>query len=166
MVPARNRNWLPSIFNDFFGDEWMSMHTKQQAAPAVNIIEQEKSYCIEVAAPGMCREDFTVRIEDDNQLVIALEKKSSHDSDSSAGPAPAPESGEKREEKRIPAEKRSATYLRRDFSYTSFRQSFMLPDEVDRSKIAARMHHGVLTIELPKKETAHDLPTSRRIEIR
>lgn len=155
MTPARrNQNWLPSIFNDFFGDEWLPMQTKQQAAPAVNILEHEKSYRIEVAAPGMCREDFTVRIENDNQLVIALEKKSTRGAEPNRDGA-----DDKREEKQ-------PTYLRREFSYTSFRQSFILPDEVDSTKIDAKMHHGVLTIDLPKRENRHELPASRQIEIK
>lgn len=155
MMPVRrDQHWLPSIFNDFFGDDWLSLRTKQQAAPAVNIIEHEKSYCIEVAAPGMCKEDFTVRIENDNQLVIALEKRTENEAK--------PTENGKDESK---TERRS-TYLRRDFTYSSFRQSFLLPDEVDCTKIDAKMHHGVLTIELPKREVKHETPATRQIEIK
>lgn len=155
MMPVRrDQHWLPSIFNDFFGDEWLPLRTKQQSAPAVNIIEHEKSYCIEVAAPGMCKEDFTVRVENDNQLVIALEKRTEA------------ETKQNPEEKNESKSERRSTYLRREFSYASFRQSFILPDEVDRSKIDAKMHHGVLTIELPKREVEHATPATRQIEIK
>ena len=58
------------------------------------------------------------------------------------------------------------TYLRREFSYTSFRQSFTLPDDVDREGIAATMEHGVLTVDLPKKDMTKETPASRQIEIR
>jgi HSP20 family protein len=105
MLPARrNQYWLPSIFNDIFDDDFMNYTpAKQFASPAVNIIENEKDYEIEVAAPGMSKEDFKVRLENDNELVISLEKKN-----------------EDKHEKK--------NYLRREFSYASFKQSFIIPD--------------------------------------
>ena len=74
MMPVRRtQNWLPSIFNDFFDNEWM---TKANAtAPAINVIESEKEYKVEVAAPGMTKEDFNVRIDEDNNLVISWRKR-------------------------------------------------------------------------------------------
>lgn len=158
MPVRRNQYWLPSVFNDFFGDEWPAAR-KQQAAPAVNIIENERDYRIEVAAPGMTREDFCVKIENDNELVIALEKRTEHEEG-------APDSRGEKHGKEEGAQKKQGTYLRREFSYTSFRQSFILPDEVDRTKIEASMGHGVLTVELPKKEEVYRAPETRQIEIR
>ncbi len=158
MVPVtKNQSWLPSIFNDVFGDDWMPMHRKQHAAPAVNIIEHEKKYCIEVAAPGMCKEDFSVRIEHENHLVIALEKSSCKTSEK--GKEESATSTDKDADKQ-------PTYLRRDFTYNAFRQSFILPEEVDVAKIDAHMKHGILVIELPKKEPTNTLPVSRPIEIK
>nr|MBE6191386.1 Hsp20/alpha crystallin family protein [Rikenellaceae bacterium] len=157
MVPVtKNQTWLPSLFGDFFGEDWMPLHRKQHAAPAVNIIEHEKEYRIEVAAPGMCKEDFSVRIEHENQLVIALEKSSCKTKDN----------GEKESSEKSEAAQKEPTYLRRDFTYQSFRQSFILPEEVDNTKIDAKMHHGVLTICLPKKAPSEKTPVSRRIEIK
>ncbi len=138
---VRNQNWLPSLFDDFFGDRWIESH--QFASPAVNIIENEKSFDIEVAAPGMTKDDFKINLSPDNELTISLEKKS--------------ENEEKSEKK--------GTYLRRDFAYTSFKQSFILPDEVDESKIQAKMEHGVLHIEMPKKEVTVQKNQERQIEI-
>ena len=97
MTPARtNQNWLPSIFNEFLDNNWLA-ERRNATAPAVNIIEDEDEYKVEVAAPGMTREDFKVHINEDNELIISLEKKSE----------------EKEEDK-----KRKGTYLRREFSYT------------------------------------------------
>ena len=75
MVPARrnNQNWLPSIFNDFFDNEWLEKGNT--TSPAVNIIENEDEFRIEVAAPGMTKEDFHVDVNPDNELVISMEKK-------------------------------------------------------------------------------------------
>lgn len=142
MLPARrNQYWLPSLFNDIFDDDFMNYTpAKQFASPAVNIIENEKDYQIEVAAPGMSKEDFKVRLENDNELVIALEKKN-----------------EDKHEKK--------NYLRREFSYASFKQAFIIPDEVEAEGINAAMVDGVLKITLPKKEVSVKTPASRQIEI-
>ena len=67
MMPVRRtQSWLPSIFNDFFDNDWM---VKANAtAPAINVFETEKEYKVELAAPGMTKEDFNVRIDEDNNL--------------------------------------------------------------------------------------------------
>lgn len=144
MLPARRNqnNWLPSIFNDFFDDDFVSFTpAKQFASPAVNILENEKNYEIELAAPGMKKEDFRIHVENNDELVISLEKK--HEE-------------EKKEKK---------NYLRREFSYSSFRQSYILPDEVAVENISAAMTDGILKITLPKKEETVKTPASRQIEI-
>lgn len=110
MMPVRRtQSWLPSIFNDFFDNDWM---VKANAtAPAINVFETEKEYKVELAAPGMTKEDFNVRIDEDNNLVISMEKKT-----------------ENKEEKK------EGRYLRREFSYSKFQQTMILPDNVDKEK--------------------------------
>ena len=75
MMPVRrnNQTWLPSIFNDFFDNEWMEK--SNATAPAINVLENEKSYDLEVAAPGMTKEDFKVTLDENGDLVINMEKK-------------------------------------------------------------------------------------------
>lgn len=76
MMPTRkynNQNWLPSIFNDFFDNEWLTR--ANATAPAINVIESDKDYKVEVAAPGMTKEDFNIHISENNELVISMEKK-------------------------------------------------------------------------------------------
>src|SRR5574344_147451 len=76
MVPSRrtvNQNWLPSIFNDFFDNEWMER--SNATAPAINVLESDRSYDIELAAPGMTKEDFKVTLDENGDLVINMEKK-------------------------------------------------------------------------------------------
>ena len=137
----RNQDWLPSIFNEFFNDDFMGLTpAKQFASPAVNVIENEKDYTLELAAPGMTKNDFSVRLVSDNELVISLQKKD-----------------EKKGEKK--------NYLRREFSYASYQQTFVIPEEVKIEAIAAAMNDGVLTITLPKKEEITKVPASRQIEI-
>ena len=76
MLPARRTHdsWLPDIFNDFFDNSWMERTT--YTAPAINVIENEKEYDVELAAPGLTKEDFKVHIDADNNLHIEMEKKS------------------------------------------------------------------------------------------
>ena len=141
MMPVRRtQNWLPDIFNDFFDNDLM---VKTNAtAPAINVIENENDYKIEVAAPGMTKEDFNVHVDEDNNLVISMEKKN-----------------ENKEEKK------EGRYLRREFSYTKFQQALILPDDVDKEKISAEVNNGVLNVELPKlaKDT---VKAKRTIEIK
>ena len=145
MVPVRrNQNWLPSIFNDFLTNDWL-MERRNTTAPAVNIIENDDEYKIEVAAPGMTREDFKVHINEDNELIISMEKRSE----------------EKEEDK-----KHKGTYLRREFSYTQFQQSLLLPDNVERDKISAKVEHGVMSTDIPKKKVTETASAARQIEIK
>lgn len=145
MVPARrNQNWLPSIFNDFLNNDWL-MERRNATAPAVNILENDDEYKIEVAAPGMTKEDFKVHINEDNELIISMEKKSE----------------EKEEDK-----KHKGTYLRREFSYTQFQQSLLLPDNVERDKISAKVEHGVMCIDIPKKKVTETTAATRQIEVK
>lgn len=144
MIPVRkynNQNWLPSIFNDFFDNNWM---VKTNAtAPAINVIESEKDYKVEVAAPGMTKDDFNIHLSEDNELVITMEKKN-----------------ENQEE-----DKENKKYLRREFSYTKFQQALILPDDVEKENISASVSEGVLTITLPKLQPEEKAKVSRQIEI-
>lgn len=188
MPAIKNQNWLPSLFNDFFGDEWLALSQyKRMSTPAVNVIENEHDYTVEVAAPGMTKEDFHIDINADNELVINLEKRSETTVpetkntpvdktayDAEKGKTHEYEGGhaENREMKYSPSTaaatkpSKNGHYLRREFSYSSFRQSFTLPESIERDKISAKMENGVLRIEIPKKTTAEAAPTTRCIEIK
>ena len=74
-IKRQNQNWLPSIFNDFFNDEWFPMRAAMSAAPAINVKESDKAFEIEMAVPGMTKEDFKVHVNDKDQLVVSVEKK-------------------------------------------------------------------------------------------
>lgn len=170
MVPViRNRNWLPNWLDDFFGDDWAVSRTNQFASPSVNIIEKDKCFCIEVAAPGMTRDDFRVSINEGNELVVSLEKCS----ESGAQPSDKHEgkNGSKHESKHESdnrekmSDEDKKTYLRREFSYGSFRRSFILPENIDKTGISATMKNGVLSIDLPKKEEDKTASETREIAI-
>ena len=140
MLPIMSRNqWLPTVFNDLFNTDFLPKASA--TAPAINVAESDKEYTVELAAPGLKKEDFKVNINDDGNLVIKMEQKS-----------------EQKEEDK------SRHYLRREFSYSKYEQTLILPDDVEKEKIAAKVEHGVLTINLPKIEAAQKKP-ARQIDI-
>ena len=126
MLPVISRNnWMPEVFNDFFDTDFMT-RTKA-TAPAINVKETEKDYTVEVAAPGMTKDDFNVNIDKDGNLHIHMESKN-----------------EKKDEDK------KSHYLRREFSYSKYEQTLLLPDDVNKDAIEAKVNDGVLTVTLPK----------------
>ena len=109
------------------------------SSPAINVKENDKEYKVEIAAPGMSKDDFKIRINEENELVVTLEHKD-----------------EKKDEK----------YLRREFSYSHFEQTLLLPDDIKKEEISASMEHGVLNITLPKNTEAPVTPKERFIDIK
>ena len=80
----RNQEWLPSVFNDIIGNNFFEHAAVSATSPAVNVIEKQQEYIVEVAAPGMTKDDFKVNIDEDDNLVVALEKETSANNDKSA----------------------------------------------------------------------------------
>lgn len=119
--------WLNDVFDTFFNDSFISDRMIARV-PAVNIAETEGDYHIELAVPGLKREDFKISL-DKNILSISAEKKSE-----------ASEEGRK--------------YNRREYSYTSFVRSFTLPETADQSNIEAEYIDGILQINVAKREEA------------
>lgn len=134
---------IPSLLNDFFTDDWLNSslaNWKSTGAtlPAVNVKETNDDFSIEVAAPGMKRDDFKVEL-DNNVLTISSERESNSEEKGSDG-----------------------NYTRREFSYQSFQRSFTLPENhVEGDKIAARYVDGILHITVPKKEEAKVKPAKQ-----
>ncbi|MBP5721322.1 MAG: Hsp20/alpha crystallin family protein [Bacteroidales bacterium] len=142
MLPVRRMHdsWLPDIFNDFFDNSWMER--TNYTAPAINVIETEKEYEVELAAPGLDKEDFKVHVDEEGLLHIEMEKKSENKEG-----------------------KKHGRYLRREFSYEKFQQTLLLPDDVEREKIEAKVEKGVLNIHLPKKELIQKPASVKQIDI-
>lgn len=146
---ARRNEWFPEIFNDFFGTNWVPTLKTNTTAPAINVMEKENGYVVEVAAPGMSKDDFSIELNEDDNLVIKLEKKTEQKEET-------PENQEA---------KKNFRYLRREFSYAKYQQTLILPEDVDREAIGAKVEHGVLTVELPKLQPKEKANISRKIEI-
>ena len=115
------------MFDDFFNTDFMPR--ANSTAPAVNVKETDKNYVMELAAPGIKKEYCRVAINEDGNLTIAIENKMEHKE-----------------------ENKKHHYLRREFSYSNYEQSYTLPDDVERDKISAKVENGILTVVLPKVE--------------
>jgi len=133
-----------SVFDDFFTKDlfdWNSKHFSDLGStlPSVNVKETERGFNVELAAPGMQKDDFNIEL-DHNVLTISSEQKD-----------------EKSEEDY------DGRYTRREFNYQSFSRSFTLPENADHSKIEASYDDGVLYVSIPKKEIVSKL-SSKTIE--
>jgi len=137
---------IPSFFDDFFTrdiSDWLLTNTAATGTslPAVNIVENNNEFQVEVAAPGMSKEDFNIEV-DNNMLTISSEKHHEEEEKDDEG-----------------------KYSRCEFRYASFRRSFSIPeDQVDLGKIKADYKDGLLHIHLPKKESVKPKPV-RTIKI-
>ena len=142
MTPMRrSQNWLPYVFNDLFDNDWMIK--ANSTAPAINVIESEKDYRVEVAAPGMTKADFNIRIDENDNLVVSMEKKEEKNED-----------------------KKEGRYLRREFSYSKFQQTMVLPENAEKEKIEAKVENGVLNIIIPKMSEEAAKKAEKIIEIK
>lgn len=126
------------LTKDFFSPKWSEFSTTGTTIPAVNIVETSDDFQVEMAAPGMNKNDFHVELDND-VLIISSEKQ------------------DNREESEM-------SYSRREFSYQSFSRKFHLPNTVETDKIKAKYNDGVLRLVIPKKEEAKQKPV-RQISI-
>lgn len=134
---------IPSLFDDFFTRDWLdsslaNWRDSGASLPAVNVMETNDDFRIEVAAPGMKRGDFKVEL-DNNVLTISSEREDRNEEKDSNG-----------------------NYTRREFSYQSFQRSFSLPEnKVLGDKITARYVDGILHVTVPKSEEAKVKPAKQ-----
>ena len=140
MLPVRhNQNWMPDIFNDFFDNTWMER--PKATCPAINVLETPDAYQLELAAPGLTKADFDIHLDEEGDLVIKMEKKGSEN------------------------EQKKGHYVRREFSYTKFQQTMLLPDDTNREAISAKVEDGVLTVNLPKVKKVEVEKAKKQITI-
>ena len=138
----RNNDWLPSIFDDFFPENTLdAINYERFSTPAVNIHENFANFVIELAVPGLKKENIAIEIEKD------VLKVSSHVSSD--------ETSTKEED--------GINFTRKEFNYSNFERSFTMPETVDKNAIKANYEDGVLKIELPKMEEAKEI--KRMVEI-
>ena len=138
LVRKHNSPFFPALFDEWLSNEWLpssTLPTKQ--LPAVNIQETDTSFLLELAAPGVKKEDLQVEVEKD---ILSI----SSQSDAAA--------------------EEDAQYTRKEYGYRSFRRTFTIPESVDSKKIEAQYREGILEVKLPKKKEMHqDAKKSIRI---
>ncbi len=126
MLPVMFKNsWFPTVFDDFMNNDFVPR--ANTTAPAVNVKESDTEYTMELAAPGIKKEYCRVGINEEGNLTVAIENKVEHKH-----------------------EDQHHHYLRREFSYSNYEQSYVLPDDVARENISAKVEDGILTISMPK----------------
>lgn len=141
MLPVMSsNNWFPTMFDDFFNNDWMPK--MKATAPAVNVKEDAKAYVMELAVPGIKKEFCRVCINNEGNLEITIENKMEH----------------KDEDKK-------EHYLRREFSYSNYQQVYVLPEDVEKDHVTAAVENGVLAITMPKKTKEEEKKALRQIEI-
>src|SRR5690606_5042435 len=136
----RNSSLFPSFLDDMARPDWFGgLERLGDTVPAVNIKEQDKSFSVELAVPGMKKEDFKIELDKD-MLTVSAEISSESESED------------------------EALYSRREFKYASFKRVFTLPKAIDKDQINASYTDGVLNLTLPKLEAAIPAP-KRLVEI-
>lgn len=160
MTRSRNysQNWLPSIFDDFFDNNWMNK--TNATAPAINVLERNDAYVVEVAAPGMTKKDFNIHIDENNNLIISMEKKEEHKEGDNCGC-----NGEAKGTT-VKCKDEESRYLRREFYYSKFQQALILPDDVDKMSISAQVENGILSVTLPKQTPEQKEKLLQHIEVK
>ena len=141
VLVRRSQDLFPTLLNNLFNSDWNERNT-QNTRPAMNVIENAEAFKLELTVPGLTKEDLSLEIDEENNLVISMEKKN--------------EKEEKDEHNQ---------YLRKEFSYTQFKQSLSLPENVVKEKISAKVENGLLKIELPKYQPEERKALSQVIQI-
>ena len=136
-----NQNWLPSLFNDFMNDDWFTTRTAT-SVPALNVIENEKDYELEFAVPGLKKEELNLQVDADGVMSISMVRNHEENKDD-----------------------KKRNYIRREFSYQEFNQSYILPEDADRDNISAKVENGVLTISVPKMPAEKQAQAVQSIKI-
>ena len=140
VLAKRNKDLRPSLFNELM--DWDNFD-EEGVMPKMNVSESDKNYELELCVPGLSKEDLSINIDSDNNLIVEMAKK---------------------EEKKDEGKERH--YLRHEFSQLQFKQIFTLPENVKKEAIEATVQHGVLRINLPKLQEEEKKAQMRQIEIK
>lgn len=141
LVARRTQDFMPTLFN-----ELMNMDMVTVSEPKMNVIETKENYKIQYCVPGLKKEDLKIHIDNEGNLVVEMSKETSN---------------EKKEEKKD----NTVHYLRREFSSEQFRNTLMLPDDIHREQITAKVENGILEIILPKVTVEEKKALVQHIEV-
>lgn len=137
-LTRRNQDFMPALFN-----ELMNMSTVSYSEPKMNVIETKENYTIQYSVPGLKKEDLKINIDHDGNLVVEMCKETEKKSEGKEG----------------------VRYLRREFSSEQFRNTLMLPEDIHRDKITAKVENGILEIVLPRVTVEEKKDLMQTIEV-
>ena len=137
LVTRRNQDFMPTLFN-----ELMNWNDTTYSTPRMNIMETKDNYKLELCIPGLTKEDVKLSIDAEGNLVVEMVKENKVE--------------EKKEEMR---------YLRHEFSVEHFRQTVMLPEDIHKEQISAKVENGILDIVIPKVTVEEKKQAVQNIEI-
>ena len=137
LVTRRNQDFMPTLFN-----ELMNWNDTTYSTPRMNIMETKDNYKLELCIPGLTKEDVKLSIDAEGNLVVEMVKENKVE--------------EKKEEMR---------YLRHEFSIEHFRQTVMLPDDIHKEQISAKVENGILDIVIPKVTMEEKKQALQTIEV-
>ena len=136
LVTRRNQDFMPTLFN-----ELMNWNDTTYSTPRMNIMETKDNYKLELCIPGLTKDDVKLSIDAEGNLVVEMTKEMKN---------------EKKEDTR---------YLRHEFSVEHFRQTVMLPDDIHKEQISAKVENGILDIVIPKVTMEEKKQAVQTIEI-
>ena len=136
LVTRRNQDFMPTLFN-----ELMNWNDTTYSTPRMNIMETKDNYKLELCIPGLTKEDVKLNIDAEGNLVVEMVKETKK---------------ENKEEMR---------YLRHEFSVEHFRQTVMLPDDIHKEQISAKVENGILDITIPKVTVEEKNKAVQTIEV-
>ena len=139
LVTRRNQDFMPALFN-----ELMNWNDTTYSTPRMNIMETKDNYKLELCIPGLTKEDVKLSIDAEGNLVVEMVKENK---------------SEKKEDKE------EMRYLRHEFSVEHFRQTVMLPEDIHKEQISAKVENGILDIVIPKVTVEEKKQTVQTIEI-
>ena len=137
LVTRRNQDFMPTLFN-----ELMNWNDTTYSTPRMNIMETKDNYKLELCIPGLTKDDVKLSIDAEGNLVVEMTKETKNE--------------KKNEEMR---------YLRHEFSVEHFRQTVMLPDDIHKEQISAKVENGILDIVIPKVTIEEKKQAMQTIEV-
>lgn len=137
LVTRRNQDFMPTLFN-----ELMNWNDTTYSTPRMNIMETKDNYKLELCIPGLTKDDVKLSIDQEGNLVVEMTKETKHE--------------EKNNDVR---------YLRHEFSVEHFRQTVMLPEDIHKEQISAKVENGILDIVIPKVTVEEKKQVMQTIEV-
>ena len=137
LVTRRNQDFMPTLFN-----ELMNWNDTTYSTPRMNIMETKDNYKLELCIPGLTKDDVKLSIDQEGNLVVEMTKETKHE--------------EKNNDVR---------YLRHEFSVEHFRQTVMLPEDIHKEQISAKVENGILDIVIPKVTVEEKKQAVQTIEV-